>query len=375
MLSRNHSARFRLASSLAIFLLALCANSCGHTQAFQKPSPSSDELMKTVHDYGRDHNALLFPASSEKPTEDDGFYHAHVNNLIAQGDFAQLEKMVQQDRAEKGRLIGGYWKTFEFFGTISEPTGVGGQLKDSDYEDRIALLNKWIAAYPESATPRIALAQLYVSYAFFGRGDGLASTVSNRQWELLHDRAAKALLQLLGAAQLKERDPQWYAVLLLLAQAQGWDKAFTRDVLDQAVAFEPDYYHFYRLYSLYILPQWYGEPGEIRRLADEVSSQRGEPNGSIFYFQIMTQFACYCRQDLEEELPHMSYPKLMQGYIALSQQYGTDNLLANRFAVMAWAFNDKASVREAFTHIKWREPEVFLTQDSYDFVRQWPDSN
>jgi hypothetical protein len=89
----------------------------------------------------------------------------------------------------------------------------------------------------------------------------------------------------------------------------------------------------------------------------------------------MSAFACYCRQDLEE-LPHASYPKLMQGYTSLTQQYGNDNLLANRFALMAWAFNDKASVREAFTHIKWREPEVFMTQDSFDFVRQWPpDSN
>ena len=374
MLPRNRSAYLRVVFSIVILVFVLCADSCGHTQAFQEPAPSFDELKKAVHDYGRDHSALLFPANSEKPTEDNGFYCAHVNALVVQGDFAQLEKIIQQDSAEKGRLIGGYWKTFEFFGTVSAPTGVGGQLKDSDYEDRIAFLNKWIAAYPESATPRIALAQLYMNYAFFARGNGYANTVSNHQWKQFNTRAAKVLPQLLGAAQLKERDPQWYAVLLMLAQAQGWDKTFTRDVLDQAVAFEPDYYHFYRLYSLYILPQWYGEPGEIQRLADEVSNQRSEPNGSILYFQIMTQFACYCRQDLEE-LPHASYPKLMQGYIALSQQYGTDNLLANRFALMAWTFNDKASVREAFTHIKWRDPEVFMTQDSFDFVRQWPDSN
>jgi hypothetical protein len=254
MLPEKGSAYFRLVSAIAVFLVALYANSCGHTQAFQQPETSLDDLTKTIHDYGRDHNPLPFPATSEKPTEDSGLYRAHVNTLVVQGDFAQLEKIVQQGRTEKGRLIGGFWKTFEFFGTVSAPTGIGGQLKDSDYQERIEFLNKWIAAYPESATPRIALAQLYVNFAFFARGTGAANTVSNHQWDLFNDRAAKALPNLLAAAQLKERDPQWYAVLIMLAQAQGWNKTFTRDLLDQAVAFEPDYYHFYRLYTTYICP-------------------------------------------------------------------------------------------------------------------------
>jgi hypothetical protein len=65
-----------------------------------------DEVMKSIHDYGRDHAGLPAPESSAKPTEDSDAYGAHIEALLKQGDFAQLEKIAQQNRVEKGRLLG-----------------------------------------------------------------------------------------------------------------------------------------------------------------------------------------------------------------------------------------------------------------------------
>ena len=329
--------------------------------------------MNAVRNYGRDHAAVLPPSPSEKPADDSRSYRLHINSLLVQRDFAQLEKIAAQNRTEKARVLGGFWKNYDFFSSTAAPSMEGSPLKDSDYKDRIDLVKQWMGAFPQSAAARLTLAQLYISYAFFARGDGYANTVSGHQWELFNERVAKARQAIMAAASLKERDRQWYAVMLMLAQAEGWDKTDTRELLDQALAFEPEYYHFHRLYAIYLLPQWYGDPGEIQRYADEASERLPEPNRSILYFQIMSSDACYCRQELQD-LSQASYPKLLLGYTSLTQEFGNDNVIANRFAVMAWAFNDKNSVREAFTHITAREPEIFLTQDSFDYVRNWPDA-
>jgi hypothetical protein len=41
----------------------------------------------------------------------------------------------------------------------------------------------------------------------------------------------------------------------LVAHDEGWDQADVRELFDQGVAFEPEYYHHYREYARYVSPQ------------------------------------------------------------------------------------------------------------------------
>ena len=82
--------------------------------------------------------------------------------MLVQEDFAQLEKIAQQNQIEKGRLLGGVWKTFAFYNGTGKPASAG-TATDSDYAAQIARVKKWIAAYPDSPTPRISLAYLYLN--------------------------------------------------------------------------------------------------------------------------------------------------------------------------------------------------------------------
>lgn len=328
--------------------------------------------MKTIHDYGHGHDALLSPGSAAKPDETDDLYRAHISNLLAQEDFDQLEKIARQNRTEKGRLIGGYWKTNEFFIATGYPVSVG-ELKDSDYQFQTNKITKWIAAYPDSATARISLAELYVAYADFARGTGFANSVSNSQWRRFHARTSRAKEALLEAARLKERDPQWYEVMQQVAHQEGWEKTQALELLDQAVAFEPGYYHYYREYAQYLQPQWYGEPGDIQAFAEEVSARLPEPDSSMLYFQIVSSLACYCRQAMQD-LPQTSWPKIRQGYTNLTQLYGTTNLIANRFAFMASTFKDKPSAQEAFAAVVTMDSDIWYTKGVFDDSRDWANS-
>jgi hypothetical protein len=331
-----------------------------------------DEVMKTIRDYGLHHSGPVPSGNSTKPVESDEPYIAHINDLVAQQDFAQLEKIALQNRTGKSRLIGGYWKNHEFYLATGDLSSYG-QPADSDYKHQIDRLKKWIAAYPGSAAARISLANLYTYYAGFARGPGAADSVADSQWQLFHERTALAKQLLLEAASLKERDPEWYAVMQQIAHDEGWDKTQVRELLSQAVAFEPGYYHYFRNYAQYLLPQWYGEPGDIQAFAEEASGRLPEPDSSMLYFQIVSSLACYCRQAMED-LPHASWPKIRQGYTNLNRLYGTTNLIANRFAFMATTFKDKPSAQEAFAALTNMDLGIWYAKEVFDNSRNWANS-
>lgn len=353
---------------LALFGLVFIANGCAQTEASSAPE-ATDAVMKAIHEYGRGHSGLLSPAGTTKPTETEADYHARIGKLLVQEDFAQLEKIAQQNRAEKGRVLGGLWKTYVFYDGTSTPVS-REDLSNADYAQQIARVKKWIAAYPDSTTARLAHAYLYMNFAGHARGTGLADTVSESQWGDYNSRTAQAKAILLEAATLKEKDPAWFYAMQIVALNEGWDRVRARELLEQAVAFEPDYYHYYRAYANYILPQWYGESGELLILAEEVSRKIPEPNGSMVYFRMISSIACYC-QEAVQELPKINYPKVRLGYNNVTRLYGASNLNANRFAYMAGAFQDRPSAKEAFAEIRSMEPQVWYKEQVFDAARQW----
>jgi hypothetical protein len=362
---------------LGLLGLALFAGSCGRTHASPvleaegplPPPASMDVVMKAVRDYGRGQTGVFSPTSDTMPVELDEAYSAQISKLLDQEDFAQLEKIAQQNRTDKGRLLGGVWKTFAFYEGLGQPTDAK-EKKEVHYALQIKRTKKWIAAYPDSTAARLALAHIYLSYGWGARGTDYADKVSESQWKEFGSGSAHARALLLEASSLKERDPAWYYMMQQVATAEGWDKAFARELFDQATAFEPGYYHYYRLYANYLLPQWYGEPGELLAFADEVSSRVPDPQASMLYSYTVGTITCYCQEDMQE-LPKVSYAKAKQGYDYISRFYGVSNLNANRLALLAFTFQDQASARDAFALVYKRDPNVWPSEDSFNWVRQW----
>jgi hypothetical protein len=371
MVPKHALAFVRMACVLGLLILCLVASSCGHVTA-SAPPPSVDTVMKAVRDYGSRQAGLLVPEGSAKPDETDGLYAAHITSLLVQGDYAQLEKLAQQNRVEKGRLLGGLWKSWSFFAAASSPQS-SSQITDADYASQLDMLNKWLAAYPQSSAARIALAECYIHYAEFVRGTGYADSVSDSQWRLYNEHTVQAEQILLDAAHLKERDAHWYFVMQVVAHNQGWNQSQARELFDQAIAFQPGYYHFYMNYAHYLLPQWYGKEGDIQALADQASARFSEPDSSILYFQIMSTFACYCQGSIDQ-LPHANYAKLRDGYNNLTRLYGSSDLTANRFALMATTFQDKYSAHDAFAAVTERDPKIWTNANYFESARIWANS-
>jgi hypothetical protein len=340
-------------------------------------------VMQAIRDYSRGQQPALATSINTKPpaAQDnakdsldlDGPYQAHIGLLFAQDDFAQLEKIAHQVRTDKRRLSGGIWKLFGFYEGVSSPPDKD-HAGNAEWSAHMDDLKKWVAAYPESATARIALAEGYLSYAWFARGSGYSDTVSDSSWELFGQRVALAKATLIEAAHLKEKCPYWYEAMQTVALAEGWDKKEARELLDQAAAFDPTYYHYYREYANFVLPKWYGEEGETQAFAEEISSRLPEPDGSIIYFEIASLLACQCDKD-RDSLDGMSWPKVKRGYAELIRLHGTSSLKTNRFAYMSFMANDKDAARSAFSTIgtDWNHA-VWRTAANFDSARSWANS-
>jgi hypothetical protein len=194
-----------------------------------------------------------------------------IPGYLAQKDYDSLERAARKARMAKTRLSRGVWKLYVFYEAVSEPSA-RGPATEEDWTSHIATLKSWGSTRPESATARIALAEAYENYADKARGSGYANTVSEDGWKLYGERNELAASTLAEAAKLKEKCPYWYEAVQDLAIAQGWDKSQARKLFEEAAAFEPTYYHYYREYANFLLPKWYGEPGEAEAFAEEVSN-------------------------------------------------------------------------------------------------------
>lgn len=91
--------------------------------------------------------------------------------------FDDLEKAAREARTGKARLRAGVWKLYKFYDAVETPYK-RHNATEAEWSAYFATFKDWISAYPESPTPRIALAEGYVSYAWAARGNGYADTVS-----------------------------------------------------------------------------------------------------------------------------------------------------------------------------------------------------
>lgn len=351
-----------------LFGASFLTSGCGNLEA-APATYSQDAVMQAIRDYGQGHQGTRRPPPANIPDEPDQMYSSKIRVLIYQEDFSQLEKIAQINRVERGVLLAGTWKSNAFYEGTSYPNH-SDDLKDSDFTPLGEILKRWVAAYPQSGTAHIAMADFYSYYGGLARGSEFAKDVSRSRWKLFRLRTAQAKEQLMLASHLKDRDPSWFESMQLVAHDEGWERADARALLDAAVAFEPSYYHYYREYATYLLPQWYGEPGEIEAFGAEVASRVPEPEGAILYFRINSSLSCYCRQALVD-LQGISYPKYKEGYEELNRLYGVSNLNANRFGFVAYMRQDKPGTQEAMQAITRKESDIWYQQGVFESAKEW----
>lgn len=296
-------------------------------------------------------------------------YRAEIQGLVARQAFAELDEAAESVRSSKDRLGGGVWKLYVFYQVVSAP---GGDTKapPSNWPGHLALLRNWVAASPMSSTAHVALAECYRNWAWLARGGSYADQVTEYGWKQFNAREVMARNALIDAGKLSPRCPHWYFAMLELAVDQGWDKQQAREIFESAVAFEPSYYHYYREYAYDLLPRWSGEPGEAESFAEESLRRIGGKQGAFVYFEIATVLYCMCND--APDRPTLSWPKIQEGFAEMEENYGATTLKLNRYAMLAYLYQDWEVARNLFARVgtNW-DHSVWTTRPRFDRARTW----
>lgn len=379
-MSSNQRTRTSLSPRRFALLLACGAGfwgvSCSKTHA--SPPVDMGTLMQAVRTYGQGHHPAVSSipsgkagtsATSREIPEDSDSYEARIRVMLSEGLFDQLDKEAQLARVTDTRYPGDVWKISFFYAALSAPPEEETS-SDAAWQALFGSLKKWTKSRPDSAAARLATAWTYVNYAWHARGSGYANTVGNHSWDAFEEGIASAKSVLLEASTLKEKCVEWYEVMFNVALGEGWDKAQTRELIEQGIAFEPGYHEFYTDYARFILPKWYGQKGEAQAYAEEVSHKVGGLEGSILYYEIATVVACQC-EDFPDWMDGLYWPKLKQSFEDFDKTYGATKLSQNRIAYMAYTAGDKARAREAFQIVSARDYRVWKSEQSFQTARLW----
>ena len=292
-------------------------------------------------------------------TDEAEALHAEVAKQLAARDFAGLDALADEARAKRTRTGSGAWKLAEIYDALEFREKAADRL----WQVHLRLLRDWQTARPLSITARVATANALTSYAWKARGSGFANTVTDEGSKLFQQRLAEAWKTLADARVLPTRDPHWWAVAQHVALGQEWPRANYEKLFAEAVELEPEYAPYYTLKAHFLLPRWYGKPGEWEKFAEESSQQPGGLGAEI-YARIVLDLDAYHDHIFHDSKARWDLTKA--GFQLMRERYpNSTNVLAN-FAVMAARGNDPKCAREVFDALGDRVDKRFWqSKDRY----------
>ena len=250
-------------------------------------------------------------------------HDAYVKDVRKQWEndnYEWLESEARRVQTSKERLPGGYWKLRVLYRSIEAM--VNEDSSEESWKEHIAHVKYWIKQRPTSVMPRIILAEVWRAYAWKARGTGFASTVKEENWAPFKERLEKTNEILAEAATLDDKSPEWYLTSLLAARGQGGDREAFEQLYQQSVALEPNYYYLYQAKAGYLLPQWYGEPGEWERFAEAAADEIGGDQGNIILFTVYSDRMSNSNLGFMDKHKAIA-SRLMAGFRAIDKLYGS----------------------------------------------------
>ena len=150
-------------------------------------------------------------------------------------DYNKLDELAVKFRSSKDCYADGTWKLSELYYALAVSNNIYGmemfsQIPDKSFEDRIAELQDWVAAKPDSITARLALASVQIDYGWNARGGGYANTVTDESWRQFGERLKEAAETLREARDMNEKCPwYWYEMMRLAGGMQLPERPIRRN--------------------------------------------------------------------------------------------------------------------------------------------------
>lgn len=243
--------------------------------------------------------------------------------MLSRGDFEGLESewrdLIQKPWVDDPV----HWRVHQFYDAIRD-------MKADTGEDPDPLVRVWIAARPDSAPAKVALAMLIHQRSWQVRGmDGTLKERDRDEYERLVTSWHTTLASVRGA----ENDPRYWSEKIAAAGEAGADVAqlvttALQHVADPQVALEG--YNFFR-------PQWGGAPSDSRTFAERVATLTATAYRDGMYTWIAYQ-AKIALAPADFEKAGFDWERIQRGardIIAMSPKWLPSY---HRFAWLSWRF-------------------------------------
>jgi hypothetical protein len=278
---------------------------------------------------------------------------AEVMGLLWQRKYQALDAMAARLQRDNVTFPNGDWEICYFYEGASD---LPKEYTDLQWEQRIQALHDWFEADPESMTARVAYAFGLFNYGWKARGKGYADTVTEDGWRQFGERLAEARRILIAAERLGPDSPVYYSTRLRIAYVDGSSPEEREQLFDQCIAAFPGYTRFYLAKANFLLPRWFGAPGEWEAFAAASADRVGGEDGDVLYAQIIWQmhvqrgFEALCRRYPESVSPLSEYCYLA-GFTDEGRSLTRPLLqrLGNRVDLSVWKTMDRYLKDRAWT--------------------------
>lgn len=285
---------------------------------------------------------------------------------LLQGErYAELEALAHDYRTSRKSFPTGTWHLERFYDGFEIPRSE----PDERWLNHISKLRAWIRKSPQSITPRVALADAWVSFAWKARGAGYADTVTDRAWTLYFARLEEAEKLLAAARRLQEKCPFAGAVLLRVALGQSWDRKRYDTVFQQAVTSHPGYpYHSARAY--YLLPRWHGEPGEWEADLSKSADSIGGKAGDLLYARVVWGVSGFHGNVFKEAT--VSWDRIERGFEVMEEEFPQSLYTASMRAYLAIMSGNRDAARNYTERLEGKvELAVWRSLENYHQLMDW----
>ena len=295
-------------------------------------------------------------------TKEQNQIKGQASTLLSSKDYKGLEDLAGKYRASKECYADGLWKlTYVYIGI--EPSD---DASESEWATRQSQVNDWIREQNESITARVAKARLLIGYAWKIRGSGWANSVKETEWKKFHERLQQAVHVLEESRALKEKCPVYWSSLQRAALGLQTDKVEFEAVFNQAIKEYPDYWFYYQARTTFLLPRWYGAPGEWEKDLGISADRIGSENGDMLYAQVVWASNLYGGGIDIFEGHRISWGRVDKGFEVILKQFPDSLAAKNERAYLAAQAGEKEKARNYFLLTKgqadltaWEDKEAF----------------
>jgi hypothetical protein len=298
-------------------------------------------------------------------------FRAEMRELLADRKYVRLAAIADSLRRSRAEFDDGKYALLEFISSFS-PTDTPREQDAEAWQASIRNLELWRTAVPNSPLPDVALAQTFASLGWKSRGGGYAFTVRDTGWAGF-DAALKRARDVLDTAGTKRPlGIEWYLVSGRVAIGLGWTTEESQKLFEGAIACDSTCAYAYWQRADYLLPRWYGAPGDWEAWLEDAVSHLRPDDADRVYASVCVQMSHYHRNLYAEA--KLSWPRIHHGLVRSLARHPDSQALFQEFAFNAALAGDVHTAHEMLRITGprcdldvWRSKRVF--SDLYIWVQ------